>query len=206
VKWTPDGQVVFLGRADEQVKVRGYRVEPGEVEAVLVAHPQVSQAVVVERDGRLVAYLVAGEVSTAEVLTFVGRRLPDYMVPSAVVSLPELPLTANGKLDRKALPAPDMTAAAGPRREPANPTEELLCDAFAQVLGLESVGMDDNFFDLGGHSLLAVRLTARIRSALGIEVEVREVFDAPTVAELTGALPARRTARPTLRPMRRDRN
>ncbi|MGW7369679.1 amino acid adenylation domain-containing protein, partial [Streptomyces sp. NPDC054841] len=206
VRWTADGQLVFLGRADEQVKVRGFRVEPGEVEAALAAHPSVGQAVVTLRsDGpggeALVGYAVpasAGDdVDPLAVREFVAERLPEHMVPSVMV-LESLPLTPSGKVDRKALPAPDFAALVS-SREPRNPVEEVLCGLFAEVLGLSRIGIDDSFFDLGGHSLLATKLISRTRSALGTALSIRDVFEAPTVAGLAGRLGEEHTSRPVLR-------
>ncbi|WP_274567611.1 non-ribosomal peptide synthase/polyketide synthase [Streptomyces spiramyceticus] len=187
VRWTPDGQLLFEGRADDQVKIRGFRIELGEVEAVLAAHESVGQVAVIVREDqpgvkRMVAYVVpAGQEIDADLLRqYVAGKLPDYMVPTAIVQLETLPVTVNGKLDRAALPAPKFDGGEG--RAPATPAEEALCALFAEVLGLEQVSADGSFFELGGDSLLAMRLISKIRSELNAEVNIRELFGAPTVA------------------------
>ncbi|MEU3693411.1 amino acid adenylation domain-containing protein [Streptomyces narbonensis] len=228
VRQRPDGLLDFLGRTDDQVKIRGYRVELGEIATALSAHPEVAHAAVVVHETagtkRLVGYVVredtAGPADSADSAessgpadsadeTF-GRRLrehlkaglPDYMVPSALVTVATLPLTVNGKLDVKALPAPDLAGMGiGETRAPRTPQEETLCALFAEVLGLAegSVGIDSDFFDLGGHSLLATRLVSRARTALDAELAIRDLFEAPTVAELVECATASRgAARPSL--------
>ncbi|KFU82304.1 non-ribosomal peptide synthase domain TIGR01720/amino acid adenylation domain-containing protein [Amycolatopsis lurida] len=182
-RWSDDGVLEFLGRVDDQVKIRGFRVELGEVEAALTAFESVTRAVVVAREDRLVAYVVGSADGLRESL---AAKLPEHMVPSAFVVLDEIPLTPNGKLDRKALPAPEFATADG--REPRNAREEALCALFADVLGVEQVGIDDGFFALGGHSLLVMRLVSRISASLDATVSVRDVFDAPTVAALAERL------------------
>lgn len=210
-RWTPTGEVEYLGRSDHQIKLRGFRVEPAEIEGVLAGHEAVRRAVVIAREDRpgerrLVAYVVpetGAEAPLAEPLReLVGERLPAYMVPAAVVVLAELPLTPNGKLDRSALPAPEYGGDADAYRPPSSPLDATLCRLFGEVLGVERVGMDDDFFALGGHSLSATRLVARVRAELSVEIPIRTVFTSRTPAELSlrwGEMPA--SARKPLRRM-----
>ncbi|WP_181799355.1 non-ribosomal peptide synthetase [Kitasatospora acidiphila] len=205
VRWRADGTLEFAGRVDDQVKIRGYRIELGEIESVLGDHPEVSQVAVVVREDRpgdqqLVAYVVG---ATAELAGYAATRLPEYMVPSAFVALDVLPLTVNGKLDKRALPAPTVAIGVGAGRGPRSPREEILCRVFAEVLGLPAVGIDDDFFDLGGHSLLATRLVSRVRSALDVELPIRTVFENTTVARLAKALGGAAEARAAVRAMER---
>ncbi|MGN9822060.1 non-ribosomal peptide synthase/polyketide synthase, partial [Streptomyces sp. SD11] len=197
VRWLADGRLEFLGRADDQLKVRGFRIEPGEIEFALALHPQIGSAVVSAHgegaERRLVAYLVAGEEGgttppPGELREHVRQTLPEYMVPSLFMELPTLPLTPNGKINRFALPEPE-----GPRPEsryvaPVTTTEELLAGIWAQVLGADRVGVTDGFFDLGGHSLLAAQVISRIREAFRVEIPLATLFDAPTVRELAAAV------------------
>ncbi len=187
VRWGADGQLQYLGRTDEQVKIRGHRIELGEIQAALADLDGVGQAAVIARedrpgDKRLVGY-VTGTADPAELRSQLAERLPAYMVPAAVVGVVALPLTVNGKLDKRALPAPEYLDA-DRYRAPASPIEETLAGIYAEVLGLERVGVEDSFFDLGGNSLSAMRVIAAINTALGIQLGVRSLFDAPTVRAL----------------------
>ena len=216
------GVLEFIGRLDDQVKVGGFRVEPGEVEAVLAAHPAVAHAAVVARDDgsgrtRLVGYTVArevgrdggdGGVDPAELRRWLRARLPAYMVPSALVALGALPLTEHGKTDRRALPAPEVLEPLDGSLEEAGETERALAAIFQEVLGAPRVGVDDHFFELGGHSLLGMQVLSRVRQRWGVELPVRAVFQAPTVATLAARIDAARgepaSPQPPLRPVRRD--
>ncbi|MEW5925948.1 MAG: non-ribosomal peptide synthetase, partial [Gemmatimonadota bacterium] len=190
-RWLPDGTIEFLGRNDHQVKVRGFRIEPGEIEARLLAHPEVREAVVLARevapgDRRLVAYYVGAEGAEAEALrAHLSERLPEYMVPAAYVRLERLPLTPNGKVDRRALPAPaDEAYARRGYEAPVGETEQALAEIWSEVLGTERVGRQDNFFELGGQSLLAVQVISRVRQVLEVEVPLRTLFERPTLSQL----------------------
>jgi natural product biosynthesis luciferase-like monooxygenase protein len=203
VRYRPDGNLEFLGRVDHQVKIRGYRIELGEIESVLEQHPGVQRSIVVARgtegvsgEKSLVAYLVANgktAPSSRELHDFLLEKLPEFMVPSAFVVLGGFPLLPNGKVNRHSLPAPEQ---AGPELKkafaaPSNPLEEALAGIWAEVLGLEQVGMHDNFFELGGHSLLAARLVSQVRDTFRVDLPLHSLFDAPTVAALARALIAR---------------
>ncbi|NEE24626.1 AMP-binding protein, partial [Streptomyces sp. SID7982] len=182
-----DGTLRVLGRTDHQLKVRGHRVEPGEIEAVLRSHPDVADTVVVglpDPSGavRLVAYVTGGATSSL-LRPYLAERLPEHLVPSVIMELAALPLTPNGKVDRAALPTPQ--ASGGERaRAPRDAREAVLGELFADVLGLDRTGPDDDFFHLGGHSLLAMQLANRLRSTLGVEVALRDIFEHPTPAAL----------------------
>ncbi|MGW7633596.1 non-ribosomal peptide synthetase [Streptomyces griseoincarnatus] len=205
VRWDRDGRLVYIARSDFQVKVRGFRIELGEIESVLAGHPAVAQTAVVVRedqegDKHIVGYVVPASDAAAaedgrlpaELSEYLRGRLPDYMAPSALVMLPEIPLTPNGKLDRRALPSPDMNTTGG--QAPRNSHEEKLCAIFGELLGLEKVGIDEDFFALGGHSLLATRLGARIRTEFGVTMPLRTIIKYPRAGELaalllTGSIP-----------------
>ncbi|MDI5968929.1 amino acid adenylation domain-containing protein [Streptomyces sp. SL13] len=196
VRWNADGNLAHVARADDQIKLRGHRLEPGEIENTLTALPAVTAACVTVRedlpgDRRLVAHVVAARGTAprrTELADAVAAVLPAYMVPSAFVILDALPLTPSGKVDRRALPAPEGPADADGARRPRGAREEILCGLFADVLGVERIGADDGFFAMGGHSLLATRLVSRVRSVLGVETEVRTLFEHPTPARLAAAL------------------
>jgi amino acid adenylation domain-containing protein len=203
-RYLPDGQIDFLGRADHQVKIRGFRIELGEIEAVLSQHPSVHQSIVtVHRDAqgdqRLVAYIVNAETpaSANELRSFVKQKLPAYMVPGVFVTLAELPLTSNGKVDRRALPAPEAAGeeAGGSRYDALRtPTQEMLAGIWCEVLGLKQISHDDNFFDLGGHSLLATQLSSRLREAFRVELPLRKIFETPLLSELAELIDEARRA------------
>ncbi|MBW8873677.1 MAG: non-ribosomal peptide synthase/polyketide synthase [Acidobacteria bacterium] len=210
-RFLPEGDVEFRGRIDFQVKIRGFRIELGEIEAVLERHPAVRQAVVVAGDQRLVAYAVPGEGAApapAELRAHLAASLPDYMVPAAFVLLPALPLSPNGKVDRRALPAPGDEhrgdGGGGDQAMPRTPAEEILAGLWQRLLGREQVGRDESFFHLGGHSLLATQVLSRLRDDLGVDLPLRAFFEGPTIAELAAALERARGAqqRP-LPPLRR---
>src|SRR5262249_48222973 len=199
-RYLPDGNIEFLGRLDHQVKIRGFRIEVGEIETLLLQHPAIQEAVVLAREDqpgnpRLVAYLVPNTdpaPSVSDLRRHLQEKLPDYMLPAAVVMLAALPLTPNGKVDRQALPAPDsdrpdLAAAFAP---PRTPTEALLVGIWEEALRLERIGIHDGFFELGGHSLLATQVVSRAREGLGCEIPLRWIFEAPTIATLAEKIAA----------------
>ena len=196
-RYLPNGELEYLGRIDEQVKIRGFRIELGEIEALLAQHPAVRESVVVVRedeqgDKRLVAYAIpqtAQSPQIGELRQFLKEKLPGYMVPNAIVILESLPLTPSGKIDRRALPAPDSQPELQDKYvAPSTPIEAMLVQIWAEVLKVEQVGIHDNFFALGGHSLLATQLFSRIRADFQVEVPLRSLFAAATVAELARSI------------------
>ncbi|MFG1880301.1 phosphopantetheine-binding protein, partial [Sphaerisporangium sp. NPDC049003] len=214
-RWLPTGELEFLGRIDNQVKLRGYRIELGEIEATLIGHPAVASAAVTVREDtpgvqRLIAYLVPAPGVTPpsphDLKAHAARTLPPYMIPTGFMTLPALPLTPNGKTDYKALPAP-ATIHDPTGTRPRTPTEHLIAGIWQDVLGAADPGIHDNFFDLGGHSLLAFKVIARLRRELDVEVPLRALFQAPTIAELGALLPGMRAAvQEESRPVPRDRS
>ncbi|HTQ79175.1 MAG TPA: amino acid adenylation domain-containing protein, partial [Thermoanaerobaculia bacterium] len=221
-RYRADGEIEFLGRLDQQVKIRGYRVELGEIEATLAEHPEVREAVVLARQDepgdpgdpggrRLVAYVVAKSAGAGlpDLRAFLARRLPEYMLPAAIVRLDAMPLNANGKVDRRALPAPDrQRESAEVTAAPRDPTEEALADLWAEAIGLDRVGVHDNLFELGGHSLLATRVVSALRAIFRVDLPLRSLFEAPTVAGQAAAVEAlrrqgRELSAPALKPQPR---
>ncbi|HEU0053300.1 MAG TPA: phosphopantetheine-binding protein, partial [Longimicrobium sp.] len=195
LRWNADGRLEFIGRVDEQVKIRGFRIEPGEIEAALTAHAGVHEARVIVREDepgkqRLVAYVV-GEADAEALREHLRLSLPEYMVPGAFVALERIPLTPNGKLDRKALPAPDLASAEDRYVAPRTAVEEVLAEIWAEVLRLERVGVHDSFFDLGGHSLLIMRLLAKVQATFDVEISIRTVFAMPTLEAMAGEIERR---------------
>ncbi|HEV2639124.1 MAG TPA: thioester reductase domain-containing protein, partial [Actinocrinis sp.] len=196
VRWNPDGLLEYAGRTDHQVKLRGYRIEPGEIENTLTNLPEVGTACVLLRedrpgDKRLTAYVTGSRTQSpdaASLRTALARTLPDYMVPRAFVVLPELPLTPNGKIDRRALPAPEIPGDASGGRPARTAREKTLCALLGEILGVPRVTLDDDFFGLGGHSLSAVQLAQRIDQEFGVRPTLREIFAAPTAAGLDQAI------------------
>lgn len=194
----PDGQLAFLGRIDDQIKIRGYRIEPNEIVRVLDQHPDIRASVVVAREDtpgerRLIAYVVSdaeSDPSPAGLRNFLGSSLPEYMIPAAFVRLPALPLTAHGKIDRAALPepAPANTLQDAGATEPCTDTEQRVAEMVGELLNLEAIGLEDNFFLLGGHSLLGAQLIARLRQAFAVDITLRSLFEAPTIAALATEL------------------
>ncbi len=219
VRWTKAGQVEFLGRVDDQVKVRGFRIELGEIESVLGQHPDVREAVVVLREHQatgkfLAAYVVpaSGSLNKEALKNYLRERLPDYMVPRVFVQLERLPRTSSGKVNRRVLPLPSEEDLGGAERSaPRTPVQELLASIWSDVLKVRDVGPEDDFFALGGHSLLATRLASRIRDAFGVELPLRDIFEAPSLAEMARRIEARRSEgealkQPPLKRVARDRD
>ena len=195
-RWLPDGNIEFLGRIDHQVKLRGFRIELGEIEAVLCRHPAVQECAVLAREDtrgekHVIAYVVLRDPG-ADLRSHLRNSLPDYMIPSTFVILEALPVTPNGKVDRKALPAPDFATLSSQAGfvAPRTPSEIALAAIWAQVLGIQSIGVHDNFFALGGHSLLATRVISHMRQTLGVEIALRSLFETPTVAGLSAQIDA----------------
>jgi acyl carrier protein len=198
-RWRADGDIEYLGRMDNQVKLRGHRIELGEIEAALARHPAVRECVVLARedtpgDKRLAAYVVAepdqAGVTAGDLRDYLKAKLPGYMVPAAFVPLDTLPLTSNGKVDRKALPVPESNRAVlnESSAAPSTPTEMALAEIWRDVLRVERVGVRDNFFELGGHSLLMTQVISRVRDAFQTELPMRTFFESPTIAELSAAI------------------
>ncbi|MCG6493952.1 phosphopantetheine-binding protein, partial [Kitasatospora sp. A2-31] len=195
-RWTTDGHLTYHGRTDHQIKIRGYRIETGEIETRLREHPHIHDAAVTTHHDRLIAYLTTTtdttnpHTTTQHIREWLAERLPDYMVPTLLITLDELPRTVGGKTDRTRLPDPDdhRPDLAHDYTPPRNPTEQTIAEVWQEVLQLDRIGVHDNFFDLGGHSLLATRVAIRMRTAFGSDIGVRALFDGPTVARLATAV------------------
>jgi acyl carrier protein len=195
VRWTEAGVLEFIGRTDFQVKVRGFRVEPGEIESALRALPSIAEAAVVARGDRLVAYVTGRGDARPEPSALrdaLARALPEHMVPAVFVVLDEMPRTTSGKTDRRALPAPADDEGRAPFAEPTTETERALAAVWAEVLTIDRVGADDSFFALGGHSLRAMQLVSRVRASLDVELPLRTVFEAPRLRDLAARVDALR--------------
>jgi len=216
VRYRPDGNIEFLGRADDQVKIRGFRIELGEIEAILAAHPSIKQTVVLARENqdgakRLLSWFVprpGHTTSSDDLRNYLKQQLPDYMIPAAILPLPRIPLTPNGKIDRQALPEPELHEAKQ-YVAPRTPTEEVVCNIWAEVLRADRVSTEDSFFDLGGHSLLATQVISRIRRALNVDLPLRSLFETPTVTAISEQIDrSRRDANaidvPPITPVSRD--
>ena len=191
VRYLPHGEIEFIHRVDDQVKIRGFRIEPAEIEAVLAQHAAVRQCKVLVQevspdDKRLIAYVVCDETSTAQLRGFLKERLPGYMIPAVFVTLAQMPLTSSGKVDRKALPKPELSREQSeqPLVLPRTPTEQQLAEMWSELLGLKQVSIHDNFFELGGHSLLLTQLASRMRNTMNVDVPLRSLFEAPTILEM----------------------
>jgi acyl carrier protein len=197
-RYLTSGEIEYLGRIDHQVKIRGFRIELDEIQSLLNLHPAIRDSVVAlhqahDQDKRLVAYVVAEagrEVQVAEVRAYLKEKLPDYMVPAAFVTLDAMPLSPNGKIDRRMLPSPDEAehGVAAIYVAPRTPLEESIAQAWQDALGVERVGAHDNFFELGGHSLLAMRIVSRLRDSLEIDLVLRDMFESPTVEQLAAVV------------------
>ena len=197
VRRLPTGDLEFLGRTDLQLKVRGFRVEPSEIERVLLGVPAVRQAAVALRGEVLVAYVAGGHVTPEAVIARIRDELPEFMVPQRVVLLDAMPLNANGKIDRAALPAPEAETAApapGTTARPRTETELAVAAVWAEMLKRDAISATDNFFELGGHSLLAIRILGRLSRTFGMRLSMRTLFDAPTVAQLAAEIDRQRSA------------
>jgi acyl carrier protein len=200
-RYLPNGNIEYLGRSDQQVKLRGFRVELGEIEAVLAEHPFVREAVVVVEevargDQRLVAYIVprdSSQLSLRQLPAYLRQRLPEYMIPSVFVPRVEIHRTASGKVDRNSLPVANSSSRVADREfvQPRTPIEEIVAGIFSQTLNVERVGAEDNFFEMGGHSLLAMQVISRLREMFRVELPLRSLFEAPTVAQLSAQILAR---------------